>query len=909
MRTLLPRPAGDAARRAPPRPRAPRLAVAVLLVLAFAVLALGCLYPLAACALGLASAALAAWALGREGPEASAPPPVVWPFVAGAAVCLLQSIPLPLRLLAALAPPNADVWARALAPLGGPPPAFAPASLAPELTRVEAVKWLSYAALAWAGALWARRYRLESVAQVVLGLAFAVGLITVAHGALGLQAVYGFYEPRITFPRWRIGPLLNANHLSGYLNLGVFAGLGLLLTARRRRTARTALLLVATCGLIMGVVLLASRAAVLLLVLGAVASLPLARGRGRGPGGPNAALWVVGLLVTGVLLALFGYRETVVNDLRDKDITKLFVARDALALARNHWLLGVGRGAFEGAFFAYKKVPGDLTWTHPENIAVQWASEWGLPASLAVAALFARAFVRAGAWRSRTLGRLLALALAVLVLHNFADFSLEVAGVAALAAFVAGALTGRESPDGRRHRHAARPGAPAGDRAGPRRALAAWALPAPLAALSLASAAAQPALLSELRRSAFDLARGGPDDTSFGQLRGFMLRFPAEPYFPLVGGLLAVKRRAGEGLPWFNRALERAPQVGAVHLALADVLSAVRLRSQALLEVRLAAESDPLLAGHAARFAARLGGPADDLLEALPAEHAAYPRYLEGLLTFLPPESDVAPAARAALLERQPCSLVARQAEARARLREAGDPAGECADERARDRCRARVEDELSRLALCPGGAEPAAMLHADWVWARGDKPAALAELDALCTRLSGSVTPCLERLAERSAEAHDVERMNRAMRAVSARRCTGAEACATAWGWAAEVHLRNGDPASAFAAAGRAVDSNPADLRQRRTYAEIALRIGAFERAARAYEYIVERSPHDAAARARLAHIRQRMAAEPARPLPLPGPARAPAAPDPAPSAPPSPPRPSTALPWRPPPPRAQPR
>jgi O-antigen ligase len=773
------------------------------------------------------------------------------------------------------------------------------------------VKWLTYAAVAWMGALWVRRYRLESVAQLVLGLAFAVGLLTVVHGALGLPSVYGFYEPRISFPRWRIGPLLNANHLSGYLNLGVFAGLGLLLTARRRRTARTAVLLVATCGLIMGVVLLASRAAVALLVVGAVVALPLARGRGGRSEGPNAALWVVGLLVTGVALALFGYRETVVTDLRDKDITKLFVARDALALVRENWLLGVGRGAFEGAFFAYKKVPGDLTWTHPENLALQWASEWGLPASLATFALFAQAFGRTQAWRTRTLGRLLALALGLLVLHNFADFSLEVPGVAALAAFVAGALTGREDAQGRRE------DAPSGsvERAHrprparlPRRS---WALSAPLALLSLWAAAGQPELLSELRRSAFELTRHEPDDSSFVALRGWMARYPAEPYFPLIGGLLAVRRRASEGLPWFNRALERAPQVGGVHLALADVLSALGLRSQALLEVRLTAQADPALAGRAARFAVRLGPPVEDLLEALPADQPAYVPYLEGALAAIAPDSELAPPLRAALLERQPCSLVARGAEARARLREASATEGECADATGREHCRARVEDELGRLGRCPGGAEPMALLHAEWAWATGDQKAALAELDALCARLSSNVTGCLERLAERSAAAHDTERMHRAMRAVAARRCTGAEACATAWGWAAEVHLRQGDPASAFASAGRAVDANPADLRLRRLYAETALRIGALERAARAYEYVVERAPRDAAARARLASIRERMAAEPTRVVPPARPdLRDPLAPGATtgsrgPAAPP----PSTVSPWRAPPPLPRPR
>src|SRR5262249_4704283 len=54
-------------------------------------------------------------------------------------------------------------------------------------------------------------------------------LVTVAHGLLGATKVFGVYEPQFAAPAWHIGPLLNPNNLAGYLNLGIFCGLGLLL--------------------------------------------------------------------------------------------------------------------------------------------------------------------------------------------------------------------------------------------------------------------------------------------------------------------------------------------------------------------------------------------------------------------------------------------------------------------------------------------------------------------------------------------------------------------------------------------------------------------------------------------------------------------------------------------------------
>src|SRR5580704_1957626 len=56
----------------------------------------------------------------------------------------LQCVPMPIGWLAAIAPHNADVWSRALAPLHEAGPRWAPISLDPIATRVEVLKGVAY---------------------------------------------------------------------------------------------------------------------------------------------------------------------------------------------------------------------------------------------------------------------------------------------------------------------------------------------------------------------------------------------------------------------------------------------------------------------------------------------------------------------------------------------------------------------------------------------------------------------------------------------------------------------------------------------------------------------------------------------------------------------------------------------
>src|SRR5690606_19189104 len=110
-------------------------------------------------------------------------------------------------------------------------------------------------------------------ALVVFCCSLAVALVTLGHGLVDSAALFGLYHPTFDPARWRFGPLLNPNNLSGYLNLGAFSGLGLIFASR---LARFRWLLSGGVAILFGVsVLTGSRAGVLLLPVGLIAFLVL----------------------------------------------------------------------------------------------------------------------------------------------------------------------------------------------------------------------------------------------------------------------------------------------------------------------------------------------------------------------------------------------------------------------------------------------------------------------------------------------------------------------------------------------------------------------------------------------------------------------------------------------------------
>ena len=66
--------------------------------------------------------------------------------------------------------------------------------------------------------------------------------------------------------------------------------------------------------------------------------------------------------------------EPLIRKFEEGDASKLVLAGEAVELAYSQPWLGVGRGAFSAAF---SRIAGATErFTHPENLIVQWVTEW-----------------------------------------------------------------------------------------------------------------------------------------------------------------------------------------------------------------------------------------------------------------------------------------------------------------------------------------------------------------------------------------------------------------------------------------------------------------------------------------------------------------------------------------------------
>jgi hypothetical protein len=595
-------------------------------VLAIGALHLPVLLVVAALSFGAAAVALRRWAGGRGGVTLPLPALI---FAGLGAYTLLQAVPLPMRVIEALAPTAADIWARCLLPFGEAGPRWASLSLDPGASMVEALKWATYAAVFIAAAAVATRHGMALGVTTVFGAALAAALTTLGHGLAEATMVYGLYQPSFHPSSWHVGPLLNPNNLAGYLNLGALSGLGLMLG---ERPLLPRWLLGIGVALIVGIeVTTASRAGVVTLALGVVLLALILRRLHQGFGGRsrhrdggqaltrNVSAWMLAAVVAcGAAFAFLGGTSKTWAELYDKDLSKLDMMLWVRALVRDHPFFGIGRGAFESVFPLYRTAPGYSVYTHAENFVGQWIAEWGLPVALAALGTLAWAFaprrlgvdrsaIAAGAWCG----------VAALLLQNLVDLALEVPAVCIAAAAALGSLWG----DGRvaRSRQGLRglgPLAPAQAR------LVAPAVAAVGAALGIGAMAFGTHGITADRQAAHEALEASKTEAARGPLRDLlhraMLRHPAEAYFPLVGAMRAFRTRSESPIPWLQRSLERARPNGRAHLLLAEFLATRGTRGQALLELRFAAEDDPDLCRSAAEMAIRWTSQLDELLATVP---------------------------------------------------------------------------------------------------------------------------------------------------------------------------------------------------------------------------------------------------------------------------------------------------
>jgi tetratricopeptide (TPR) repeat protein len=587
--------------------------------------ALGGLHTPVLCAAAALMAGAAFFGWYRAEPAQSRLPATIL-FVTGVALTAftaLQALPLPAGLVRLLSSATADVWSGAFAPLREAGPAWTTLSLDPTATRVQVLRGVVYlttfvAALRICDRHGGARFLTLVIVVTAVGLAVAAML----HPMFGAQRVFGVYRPQDTISERHIAPLLNPNHLAAYLNIGFCLALGMAIDRRAERlrpiAIASALFLAATQ------IWVASRGGMVALVFGAVCTAMMARVSRRFALKASAQILIPLLVVAaGLAMVVVGSSPDAVNELNSTDVSKTRLAMDGLRLVPHHALFGVGRGAYEVAFPLVRTDPGFSLATHPENLPVQWLTEWGVPVALAgfvamAIALRPRVLLVSsspaiGAW----------CAIATTVVHNLVDFSSEVPAIGiALAACGAMVVAGHGTArSGVIHRWGKRP-----------RTLS-IALAGATVLLSAITLATWPHELDEERIALYhdvtqpDLQRNFAD-----VVHAALARHPSEPYVPFIASVDA-SRRGRSVVPWVERTLSLAPIYAPAHFVLAQQLSPLSA-SQARLEYRLTVEQEsggsPLM-GRAILLGSQLVGSYDDALELLPPKFPVRGRVLEEL--------------------------------------------------------------------------------------------------------------------------------------------------------------------------------------------------------------------------------------------------------------------------------------
>ncbi|MFO0678069.1 MAG: O-antigen ligase family protein [Polyangiaceae bacterium] len=491
-----------------------------------------------------------------------------------------QLVPLPAAWVARVSPHTADVWARALRPLTESGPLTIPLSLDPVATRVQVLRGTLYVATFVGSLVLARKPGQRTTEAILIGAPLVVALVSLAHPAVEARSVYGIYSPENADFGVRTGPLLNKNHLSAYLNVGLAVALASAVDARPRGPRILYVAFVAV--LLTTIVWIASRGGMIGLAVSITVTLALtwvAR-RGHARATPNIVLSAIIALVAAGALFVSGDRE-ILHELLDRDVSKLALVRNAMDVGRAFPLVGAGRGAFESVFPEFRTLAGGyVTFTHPENVIAQWTAEWGFVVS-AVALTSLLFALRPSVPLSRSRPPVGAYAaLAGLFVHNFVDFSLEVPAVVVLAMVAAGAVVGgsRLATEEKAVR-----------RLPQRVRFVGFLAVSTIAAVIVASRAIGVELEDD--RATFRTFVAAPPTggvEAFRDLyRAAALRHPAEPYFSYAGSLLALNSGTEDPIRWSSHALERAIQYGPAHYVLARAL-VQRSPSQARLEFRLA---------------------------------------------------------------------------------------------------------------------------------------------------------------------------------------------------------------------------------------------------------------------------------------------------------------------------------
>ncbi len=540
--------------------------------------------------------------LSRANREVVVPVPAL--ILAGlSGYTLLQLVPLPLSWLSRLSPEAADVWDRALHPLAEKL-TWGSLSLDPGATALEALKYFVYANALFVGHRVTVRYGQEVAAAAPFVASLLVAIVTLTHRLFGIEELFGLYRPLYAGSLPHAAPLLNPNNLAGYLNLGAFSGLGLVLSTRGRPWRAPLLVGVAT---IFGTsVLTGSRGGVWVLPVGLLLVAVLAARSSSEHNLPTRWLLLLGG-GGGLLLGAIGATQVTWHQLLDEQAEKLKIVSAAAAAARDYPVFGTGRGALGSVFAAYWWPTANELPSHAENWPVQWLAEWGVAATMLALALMAWCLRPRRIDLRSSVGAGVGAGIVVVLIQNLADLGTEVPALAlSLAWCCAVILPERARPV---------------TCSIPKRWLALAIGLAGLGLWTLAALSGREDLIRDRRGLSQKASRSSTQTWPElrAELRAAMLRHPADPFFARLGAAAALKTRAADPMPWLQRALERGLHVPRTHFLAAKVLFARGARKQALLELRLASEGDGELAKSAGVLAAAWSRNSTELEHAAPS--------------------------------------------------------------------------------------------------------------------------------------------------------------------------------------------------------------------------------------------------------------------------------------------------
>lgn len=771
------------------------------------------------------------------------------------AYMLLTIVPLPIGLLARIAPAQASVWERALHPFGESL-GWGRLSLDPTATFNELTKLALYGCVfAVALGLAERRRGTSSLERLICVVTALVALVSLGHWVLGQTQVFGLYQPDLPREPRHVSVFLNPNHLAEAMAIGAAVATGVLVSAKdRARRAEGAVTLALTTAC---VAVAASRGGFVALLLGCAIALVGSRGR---LGSSQTRLLVLGASIIGVVLVVFvASSDAILGEALSRDLEKADIFRQSLPLLFRYGLFGIGRGAFEAVSPEARRDLGAYVFTHPENLLLQWSIEWGVIVTVVVLVVLARALAPS-VLRGRAImpwgayGGLLAFAL-----QNQVDYGSEVPGVVLLALCCLALVAG-------------------GARAIPATPPQREGIPARVIAMRVLGAAAVLTGLwtwhdsdHELWVESREIGAALREPEFHVRLRAAMARHPAEAHFAYLGALRAATVERTSVLPWVSRALERSPVHGRAHVLLARQLEA-RAPAQARLEYRLAYAQDWRTHAACLEGARRLSFGYDEATELIPraretvaSDDVAGPGFIDvplavrlaalgsiaqGIETTLPASRerllrahvDEAAGATGAMLV-QPLALAV--------VDDALTPAPWCREDHVGCAREARAWVERW-LALAPHAVEP--RIAAVRLLAVVDPERALAfltESESEVEDVSGMLLAGAE-LSERMRRSADATALlDRALA-----RCSGGEDCLRLLPRAIGLELGRGRPERALVFVRRKTELAPHEVSAWRERAELTERLALYTESMEAWNEVLLFAPNDASAQEALRRL-----------------------------------------------------